>query len=180
MKRYQLIVADPPWPIAKVKQRSRPMSNAPMDYPMMSMDEIKALPVHKIADESCILFLWTIDKYLQQTPDILAAWGFNYHLTMAWDKTNGMSMYGFNRRTEFCLVGLKGKHEAYPVRKTIRTSFTAKSEYHSAKPDIFYEMLDVLPFNPRLLLFARQEGNSLLIKNKWDVYGNEVKSDVEL
>ena len=65
-------------------------------------------------------------------------------------------MYGFNQQTEFILVGLKGKHDAYPKRKTIRTSFTAKSPYHSAKPDMFYEMLDVLE-GDRIDIFARKE-----------------------
>jgi N6-adenosine-specific RNA methylase IME4 len=145
-----------------------------MDYSMMEIDEIKNLPVHSIADIKCICFIWTIDKYLYQTPSVLNSWGFKYHLTMAWDKTNGLAMYGFNRQTEFIVVGLKGKHNAYPKRATIRTSFAAKSPYHSAKPDAFYWMLDGLPYNPRIDLFARKQRQGLFIKNQWDVWGNEV------
>ncbi len=137
MKKYQIIVVDPPWQISKIKKRVRP-NQVKMDYPMMTLAEIKTLQIEKIADEKCTLFLWTIDKYLHESKDILRWWGFNYHLTMTWNKTNGLAMYGFNRQTEFILVGLKGKHEAYPKRPTIRTSFTAKSTYHSAKPDEFY------------------------------------------
>lgn len=172
-KKYQLIVADPPWDIQKIKKRVRP-NQVNMDYPMMSLDEIEKLPIEFLADENCICFIWTIDKYLYQTPRILRAWGFKYHLTMAWDKTNGLAMYGFNRQTEFIVVGLKGKNEAYPKRKTIRTSFTAKSTFHSAKPDEFYEMLNVLPYNPRIDLFARKK------RDGWDVWGNEIESDISL
>ncbi len=178
-KKYQIIVADPPWQIKKIQKRVRP-NQIDIDYPMMSVDEIKTLQVSNIADDVCMLFLWTIDKYLYQTKDILETWGFNYHLTMAWDKTNGLAMYGFNRQTEFILVGLKGKHDAFPARKTVRTSFSAKSERHSAKPDVFYEMLDVLPLNPRIDLFARKPRTSLLVQNNWDIWGNEVESDIEL
>ena len=172
MKKYQIIVVDPPWKIQKIRKRVRP-NQINMDYPMMSLDEIKALPVGNIAADSCMLFLWTIDKYLYDTKPILEAWGFKYHLTMAWDKTNGLAMYGFNRQTEFVLVGFKGKQEAYPKRATIRTSFTAKSRRHSQKPDEFYSMLDLLE-GDRIDLFARER------RLCWDVWGNEVESDIEL
>lgn len=172
MKKYQIIVADPPWEIQKIRKRVRPNQIA-MDYPMMNLDEIKALPVSKLADNKCTLFLWTIDKYLYQARDILEAWGFKYHLTMAWDKTNGLAMYGFNRQTEFILVGFKGKHNAYPKRKTIRTSFTVKSRRHSQKPDEFYGMLSVLDGN-KIDLFAREK------RLGWDVWGNEVESDIDM
>ena len=178
MKKYKIIVVDPPWEIKKIRKRVRP-NQVEMDYPMMSLLEIKDLWIADIAAETSTLFLWTIDKYLFDSRDILEAWGFKYHLTMTWDKTNGLAMYGFNRQTEFVLVGLKGKHDAYPRRKTIRTSFTAKSERHSAKPDAFYEMLDVLD-GDRIDIFARKPRKSLLITHHWDVWGNEVKSDIEL
>jgi N6-adenosine-specific RNA methylase IME4 len=177
-KKYQIIVVDPPWEIQKIRKRVRP-NQIEMDYPMMSLDKIKALRIADIAAEKCTLFLWTINKYLFESKSILEAWGFKYHLTMSWDKTNGLAMYGFNRQTEFVLVGLKGKHDAYPKRKTIRSSFTAKSERHSAKPDVFYEMLDVLEGN-RIDIFARKQRKNLLINHKWDIWGNEVESDIEL
>jgi N6-adenosine-specific RNA methylase IME4 len=177
MKKYQLIVIDPPWQIEKIQKKVRP-NQVDMDYQMMSIEEIKALPVGDIADDNCILFIWTIDKYLYETKPILEYWGFKYHLTMSWDKCNGLAMYGFNRQTEFILVGLKGNHEAYPTRKTIPTSFTAKSERHSAKPDTFYMLLDVLD-GDRIDMFARQ-GRDTLFGHHWDVWGNEVESDIEL
>lgn len=176
-KKYQIIVADPPWEIEKIRKRVRPYQ-IKMDYSMMSIDEIKSLPVGEIADDTCMLFLWVIDKYLFDAKSVIEAWGFKYHLTMAWDKTNGLAMYGFNRQTEFVVVGLKGKHEAYPKRRTISTSFTAKSLAHSQKPDIFYMMLDVLE-GERIDLFARGKRNSLYGKH-WDVWGDEVESDIEL
>lgn len=178
MKKYQIIVIDPPWQINKIIKRVRP-NQVEMDYPMMNLKEIKSFPVNKIADKKCILFLWIIDKYLFQAKEILENWGFKYHLTMAWDKTNGLAMYGFNRQTEFIVVGLKGKHDAYPKRKTIRTSFTAKSSFHSAKPDEFYQMLDILD-GDRIDIFARKERTGLFMKHKWDIWGNEVESDIKL
>ena len=180
MKKYQIIVVDLPWQINKIKKRVRP-NQVNMDYQMMSLDEIKALPIKNIANENnCLIFLWTIDKYLYNSKSILEGWGFHYHRTMSWDKTNGLAMYGFNYQTEFILIGFMGKQETYPKRKTIRTSFTAKATFHSEKPDYFYEMLDVLPHNPRIDIFARKKRDELFLKNKWDVWGNEVESDIDL
>lgn len=70
--------------------------------------------------------------------------------------------------------------ESPTLRKTIPTSFRAKSLYHSAKPDEFYQMLDILPYNPRIDLFARKPRKDLFMKNHWDVWGNEVESDINL
>ena len=179
MKKYKIIVADPPWEIQKVKKRVRP-NQIDVDYSMMSIQAISDLPVNTLTDDTCILFLSTIDKYLHQARQILEAWGFNYHLTMSWDKLNGLAMYGFKRQSEFILVGLKGKHEVFPVRETIPTSFHCKSTHHSAKPDMFYRLLDVLPYNPRLDMFARTKRNNLFIQNNWDVWGNEVENDIKL
>lgn len=177
MKKYNIIVVDPPWKLKKIQKKVRP-NQVNMDYPMMSLKQIKELPIESIADDKCILFLWTIDKYLYDTKAILEAWGFKYHLTMSWDKTNGLAMYGFNRQTEFILVGLRGKHDAFPSRKTIPTSFTEKSPRHSAKPNSFYTMLDVLEGN-RIDIFARKHRDDLFGK-KWDIWGNEVESDIKL
>ena len=166
-RKYQIIVADPPWKISKIIKRVRP-NQVLMDYPTMGLEEISELPVQNITDSTCMCFLWTIDKYLYDTRNVLEKWGFKYHLTMAWDKTNGLAMYGFNRQTEFILVGFNGKQDAYPSRKTVRTSFTAKSSRHSEKPQEFYDMLDVIPLNPRIDLFARKQ------RAGWDAWGNEV------
>lgn len=166
-KKYEIIVVDPPWQLEKIKKRVRP-NQVKMDYPMMDLDEIKSLPINDIAADVSTLFLWTIDKYLYQTKEILEAWGFKYHVTMAWDKTNGLAMFGFNRQTEFILVGFKGKHDAYPRRKTIRTSFTVKSKRHSEKPNEFYDMVSLIPHTNKIDIFARKE------RNGWDVWGNEV------
>jgi N6-adenosine-specific RNA methylase IME4 len=164
--KFNVIVIDPPWDVQKIIREVRP-NQKEFDYPTMTIQEIKDLPILDLADDICTLFLWTIDKYLYQAKDILEFWGFQYHLTMAWDKGNGISLYGFHRQTEFVLVGFKGTHETYPERKTIRTSFTGKSPFHSAKPDEFYEMLEVLEGN-KIDIFARKQ------REGWTVYGNEL------
>jgi len=174
MKLYQVIYADPPWQINKIKRKVRP-NQVKMDYPMMSLGEIKSfgsrLEEHLAND--CCLFLWTIQRYLPDAFKVVKDWGFKYQRTITWDKQNGMCLFGFHHRTEFLLFGYRGKIEMYPKRKAFPTLVMAKSLRHSEKPQIFRDLIE--PFgNPRLELFARQKTVG------WDAWGNEVESDIIL
>lgn len=165
-KKYQVIYADPPWPIKKIQRKVRP-NQISMDYPTMSLRDIVALPVLRISRPNCVLFLWTIQRYLRQSFDIMESWGFKYQRTIVWDKQNGMCLFGFHHRTEFLLFGYKGKLEMYPRRKAFPTLIQAKSSRHSEKPEIFAELIE--PFgSPRIELFARKR------RSGWDSWGNEV------
>lgn len=176
MKKYDLIVIDPPWTIKKLTRKQRP-KQVKMDYPTMSLDEIQKLDVGLIADDSCWLFLWTTQKYLFDAKPILEHWGFNYLLTMVWEKiygrSNGMPLYGFRWNAEFILVGYKKKPKIWPSQKLIPAVFQAENVRHSQKPDLFYKLIEPLGQN-RIDLFARKK------REGWDVWGNEVDSDISL
>lgn len=156
--------------IKKIKRNVRE-NQTEMDYTMMSIEDIKSLPIESISNESSICFLWTVQKYLFETKEILENYGFKYRLTMCWQKTygksSGMPLFGFLYNAEFILVGYKGKQEMYPKRKLIPAVFPAENIRHSQKPDRFYEMIEPLGEN-RIDIFARKE------RHGWDVWGNEV------
>ena len=175
MKKYQIIVVDPPWPVKKLTHKARP-NQTTMDYKVMSVEQIKKLPVSELADESCWCFLWTTQKFLFEAKPILKQWGFHHLLTMVWEKTYGrsagMPLYGFRWNAEFILVGYKKKPDLWPKRPLIKAAFSAENIRHSQKPDKFYEMIEVLGKN-RIDLFARKQ------RKGWDVWGREVKSDIE-
>lgn len=175
-KKYQIIVVDPPWPIKKITTKQR-HNQVKMDYEVMSLDEIRQFSIENLADEKSYCFLWTTQKYLFQTKDILEGWGFHHLLTMGWKKeygrSSGMALYGFRWNLEFILVGTKGKFPALPKQKLIKASFSAVNQGHSIKPDEFYNAIEHLGQN-RIDLFARKK------RNGWDVWGNEVESDIEL
>ena len=171
-KKYQLIYIDPPWNIKKIIRKVRP-NQVKMDYPVMTVEEIISLPVENLADTNCSLFLWTIQKYLPISFDIMKEWGFKYQRTITWDKKDGMCLFGFHHRTEFLLHGYKGKIEMYPRRKAIPTIWVEKSLRHSQKPDGLRKAIEVFG-ETRLEMFARQKSDG------WDVWGNEVESDIEI
>lgn len=165
-KKYQVIYADPPWEIKKIKRNSRP-NQIKMDYPTMKFEDIVNLPVKNISEDNSCLFLWTIQSYLPKSFEVMDKWGFKYQRTITWDKNNGMCLFGFHHRTEFLLFGYKGKIDIYPKRKAFPTLVSAKSEYHSSKPQIFRDL--IFPFgNSHIELFARVKPDN------WDVWGDEV------
>ena len=153
--KYQIILADPPWPVKKIIRRVRP-NQTEMDYPTMSVEAIQALPVASIADANATLWLWTTHKFLPLAFDVMAAWGFHYQRTITWDKGNGMCLFGFHNRTEFLLFGYKGKLEMYPRRRAVPTLFIAPSPRHSEKPPAIRLAIETFGA-PRIELFARQK-----------------------
>ena len=167
-KKYNIIYADPPWKMKKIIRKVRPNQKG-FDYPTMSLEEIKNIPVKKISDNNCVLFLWTTQKYLKYAFDVIEEWGFKYQRTITWDKMNGMCLFGFHNRTEFLLFAYKGKIEMFPKRKTIPTIFqiSSKKLKHSEKPSEIRKEIEVFGKN-KIELFARQQVEG------WDCWGDEV------
>jgi len=175
MKKYKTILADPPWPIGSMvlKKWKSPLDDK---YPTMTMEDIKWLNVRSIAADDCSLFLWTTHTVLKDALDVMKHWGFKYHCILTWDKGGGWCVAGFYRRTELVLVGYKGR-----ITKTIKqrgryipTLFAEKKTTHSTKPQIMYQLLEERTYEPRIELFARNK------RVGWDVWGNEVESDIKL
>ncbi len=88
-KKYNIILADPPWHYKNYADNtaSRWVGN---QYNVMSIDDICNLPVNNIADDNCVLFLWTTPPtLLEYAPRIIEAWGFKYKTkAFCWVKTN--------------------------------------------------------------------------------------------
>jgi len=170
IKKYDIIVVDPPWDVKKLARRVRP-KQVYMDYKTLSTEEIKLLPVPMISHPCSLLFLWAPQKFLFESRGVLEYWGFKYLLTMVWEKTygksNGMPLYGFRWNGEFCLVGYKTKPVLWPKRSLIPVVFRAENIRHSQKPDKFYEMIWPLGVS-KVDLFARQQ------RSGWDTWGNEI------
>ena len=183
MKKYQVIYADPPWRQKKGgKKNVRPNSSGEkLDYQVISLEEIQNIlwkVVNKYGDENCVLFLWAIDKYLFEAEDIKAWCGFKLHARMIWNKVTGIpAAFTIRYGHEYLLYCYKGK--LIPVAKDergkIHTVFTEQVKKHSQKPEEAYRIIERLyPNTNKLELFARNK------RDGWDVWGNEVDSDITL
>lgn len=147
----------------------------------MSIDELCALPVERLAGKDCLLFLWATFPMLPEALRLIGAWGFTFKtVAFVWLKQNRKSptwFYGLGFWTrgnaEICLLAKRGK----PKRRSagVHQFIISPIEEHSKKPDAAREKIIELAGDlSRVELFARQKTPG------WDVWGNEVESDLSL
>lgn len=181
-KKYQIILADPPWSYyndnnanpdcTTIKGMRRP------PYSVMSSESIKNLPVKDISAENCILFIWTTDYHLEKCLEVIKNWGFQYKtIGFVWNKKCCfMGAYTMKSGIELCLLAIKGKDAHKLVKKhNVKSLIEIKRTKHSEKPTIVRDKIIELMGNlPRIELFARQRTEG------WDVFGNEVEGSIDL
>ena len=153
--------------------------------------EIKNLPVHKITDEKCILFLWTTSPMLQQSFEVIKAWGFIYKLVgFVWIKLNptGKIIYNnkniilekgiysgmghwVNTNAEFCLIATKDKFPSR-IKKNVKQIVLAPRGKHSVKPaEVRDRIISLVGDISRIELFARQKTEG------WDIIEGKDNAD---
>ena len=163
---YSTVVIDPPWPIVKIDREVRP-NQAGFDYPTMSLDEIAALPIPGLLVDDAWVLLWTTQKFLPFSFDLLDAWELSYRWTMVWHKPGGYQPYNYPQfNGEFVVVGARGNPRLLDA-KAFDTVFEAPRGAHSEKPQAFYDMVG-RTLGPGLDMFAR------LKRDGWAVWGDEV------
>ncbi len=175
--KYKTIYADPPWPEyggGKIKR------GADRHYPLMSIPEIIRLgsQLEPYIDGNAHLYLWATNNYLPDALTVMKAWGFEYKTTITWMKDRmGLGQY-FRGLSEHCLFGVRGSlpYRTRPDGKRAQgtTAFLAPRQEHSRKPEEMRRMIELVSYEPRLELFARRPVEG------WDVWGNQVETDLPL
>ena len=174
-KKYNIIYADPPWEYKESGSGNRVVK---AHYNTMNIKDICGLPVKKICDETCILFMWVTFPRLKQGLEVIEKWGFEYYgLGFDWVKLskNGKPSWGMGyytrQNTEICLIGVK-KDKTKRIKPKVRNILSvihSEREEHSKKPDcIRNKIVEICGDIPRIELFARQYADG------WDCWGNEV------
>ena len=165
---FRTILADPPWDVVQRGNRG-----AERHYPLMTIEEIAALPVRTLVSTDAHLWLWVTNATLFSGQVVMAAWGFTYRSCLTWVKPGlGLGHYYLRNNTEHLLLGTKGK--APILFRSQPTWLFAPKQDHSHKPEEQYAVIERCSPGPYLELFARRK------RPGWEVWGNEVASDVEL
>jgi N6-adenosine-specific RNA methylase IME4 len=175
-RKYGTIYGDPPWLYDNQATRAatvgKRVDGKAKHYEGMTVEEICALPIAELAAENCHLHLWTTNAFLFRCPEIFAAWGFEFRSTFAWVKPQiGIGNYWRNSH-EILLTAIRGPDSKHFNDSSLRSWLEADRTRHSAKPPIIREFLKRASAGPRLELFGREAVHG------WDVWGNEVSSDL--
>jgi len=168
--KYKTIVIDPPWKLKIMGRHVRP-NQKKMPYKMMDLKEIKEFPINDFAADNCSIYLWTTNKYLKDTFDVLESWGFKFHCVLVWKKSTGITPYSFQFVNEYVLFGYRGEFKIN--KKGIPTTFEENIKEHSRKPEILYRIAEQVSDEPRIDIFARQR------REGWDAWGDEVPNETQ-
>ena len=204
-QKFKTICADPPWPMPHTGARSPARSDkqgvyeakggrmvsgewwgrftgksVKIPYQTMTVSEIAAMPVSGVADKDAHLYLWTVNRHMEDAYAIARAWGFKPSTVLVWGKTPmGIGFGGtFCNSAEFCLFCRRGTLKA--TGRIDSTWWHWSRPYvnghiaHSAKPEAFQDMVETVSPGPYLELFARRP------RLNWTVWGNEVEANIPL
>ena len=180
--KYDLILSDPPWKQARGgKKNKRPNSSGMgLEYSCMSIKDIGAIQrsVKSLCRPNHILFLWTIDKYLHESEQMVTNMGYKIHARMIWNKVTGIpSAFTIRYGHEYLLYCYYGKllPVALDQRGKIHSVFTEKVKRHSQKPETSYKIIESLyPESNKVELYSRNK------RAGWHSWGNEIESDISI
>lgn len=171
MKRFRLLVADPPWRFGD--DLPGPKRGAASHYPTMSPEDIARFPLPPLADDA-VLVLWRVASMLQEALYVARTWGFKPKAELVWVKTKktdlaALSM-GMGRTVRNChevaIIATRGR----PPRSSAaeRSVIFAPRGEHSRKPEESYALIERLYPGPYVELFARRE------RRRWTCFGREL------
>ena len=164
-ERFNTLLLDPPW---NIQQKGK--LGASQHYDLMSMEEIKALPVNELLSSNAHVWLWVTNAVLIYLPELMEAWGLTYRSIFTWCKPR-LCLGNFLRNsTEQLILATKGK-APIQFKGQMNWGFMPVQD-HSHKPEEVYEIIERCSPGPYLELFARQRHPG------WYVWGNEIASDI--
>lgn len=167
LEEYSVIMAAPPF------SEAHPSTAAPP-----SDSELRALPVGKIASETCLLLLWCSGLTMVRAMALCDSWGFTYEtVAFVWIKTNQRAEPQSNRHggytnpgTEFVLVASKGDGSTL-IAEHADQVFAAPRTGDSRKPHEMRDMVDAMtgrdPKLHKIDLFSRNPADT-----KWSAWGD--------
>jgi N6-adenosine-specific RNA methylase IME4 len=161
---------DAPWP--EENQSVFNHRHAVAHYPVMSIEQICALPIGDVLAKDAWLFLWTTVAHRQAAvSQVIPAYGCEFVEEIIWVKNVCGVGWVVRHKHEILLIARRGNPPMPPTGSIPNSVVHADVEEHSKKPDVFRDIIVAMTPNlqPRLELFAR--GNPYPGFIAW---GNEV------
>lgn len=184
-KKYDIIYADPPWDYGGKMQFDLSgrkdvnvawrnnifISAANFKYPTLKTKDMMRIPIHEIAKDDCLLFMWVTNPHLEQGIELGKAWGFEYRtVAFVWDKMNHNPGQYTLSYCELCLVFKRGRIPTPRGARNIKQLVRVPRGEHSEKPiEVLKAIEAMFPSQERIELFARHKPKG------WDVWGLDVR-----
>lgn len=187
MREYEIVYADPPWD--QVTYSDKGKGRCPK-YDVLSIDDLKTLPVWRLSAKRSALFVWVTGPHEKYLYDVAAAWGWPHYSGVAftwakptlrwWRDQSGPTEfrigggYGTRKNTERCYLFFRDKTLTLPrISKAVRELIVYPAFVHSAKPpETRDRIVELFGDRPRIELFARRDcGNDP--PPEWDATGLE-------
>lgn len=172
--KYNIIYCDPPWSYDNNKSNNSKLGGK--TYELLTLEELKAININKIADRNCLLFMWVTMPKILDAMIVINSWGFEFvTVPFVWIKLNrsgcvntiGKSIYiqngiysglghWTNGNAEFIMLARKGK--AARIKKDIKQIVFEPIQNHSEKPEVFrMKIHELVGRLPSVELFARKQ-----------------------
>ena len=173
-RRYEVIVADPPWPY--------PSSGAPTwagtcAYETLSMEALGRLPVASLGASNSVLLMWTTGPFLTEAAKLMARWRYTYKTVfLCWHKVtwpSGRSRLGpghYSRPScEFLLLGTRGCVASWRESRAVSQWLEVPASGHSRKPEASLARIEACfgAARRKIELFARGRYH----RDGWDSWG---------
>ena len=188
-QRYDIIYADPPWDYGGKLQFDKSskgsdkvdlkknifISAANFKYPTVKTRELMRIPIHEIAQDDCLLFMWVTNPHLAQGIELGQAWGFEYRtVAFVWDKMiHNPGQYTLSY-CELCLLFKRGRIPSPRGARNVQQLIRVRRGRHSQKPNEVRVGIEAMfPHQSRIELFARDKPKG------WDVWGLDVRPEYE-
>lgn len=155
------------------EKRQTELKRGELEYPTITMGEIEAILRKVKTNSKHNFFVWTIERYLLKTEEMMKSMGYKVHARIIWNKVTGMpTAFTVRYQHEYLLWCYKKGNILMPIKKEQGKwgdVFTEQVKRHSQKPEHAYEMIEAMfPNVEKIELFARNT------RNGWDCWGNEV------
>lgn len=185
MKKYKIVYADPPWEYKLSGGKTNSRGMAKQHYDTMTVEDICALPVGDIVTDDAVCFMWATFPNIDQALTVMKSWGFIYkNAAFVWVKKNKKSNSNFwgmgaytRANAEVCLLGTRKDTKASEmvISHAVHQIIESPIEKHSKKPaEVRDRIVQLLGDISRLEMFARETTNG------WDVWGDQIQSDIQL
>jgi N6-adenosine-specific RNA methylase IME4 len=176
---FGTILADPPWRFQNSTGKIAPEHRRLARYHTMALDDIKCLPVGRIANATAHLYLWVPNALLPCAFEVMDSWGFIYKSNIIWHKIRkdggpdgrGVGFY-FRNVTEVLLFGTRGPNaRTFGAGRRQVNFIAARKTGHSRKPPEQYEIIESCSPGPYIELFARG------LRTGWSCWGDQANMD---